>query len=197
MVVAESPLFRSGLSGALSRTSELEVVEERASLDSAALARDIDLVVWDLAAVDATTLARIADLLEVTAAVFLLGSEAGISELVRAVARGLLFRETDGERLRKACSAVLAGASVFDEGMVELLVEPRRPEGAAGVELTPREQEVLGLLAEGLSNKLIAARLGISEHTAKFHVNALLDKLSAETRTEAVVTAARRGLLMF
>jgi two-component system nitrate/nitrite response regulator NarL len=197
LVVAESPLFRSGLSAALSRVPEFEVAEERAALESAALARDMDLVVWELAAVDRATLGRVADLLEVTAAVFLLGSEAGVSELVRAGARGVLFRDTDAERLRKACSAVLAGASVFDEGMVELLIEPKRAEFASGVELTPREQEVLGLLAEGLSNKLIAARLGISEHTAKFHVNALLDKLGAETRTEAVVTAARRGLLMF
>jgi two-component system nitrate/nitrite response regulator NarL len=54
---------------------------------------------------------------------------------------------------------------------------------------------VLELLAEGLSNRLIAARLGISEHTAKFHVNAILDKLGAETRTEAVVLAARSGVL--
>ncbi len=89
------------------------------------------------------------------------------------------------------------GRACSTKGWWSSLVEPRRPDGAAGVDLTPREQEVLGLLAEGLSNKLIAARLGISEHTAKFHVNALLDKLGAETRTEAVVTAARRGLLMF
>jgi two-component system, NarL family, nitrate/nitrite response regulator NarL len=51
-------------------------------------------------------------------------------------------------------------------------------------------------MAEGLSNKLIAERLKISDHTAKFHVNAILNKLGAETRTEAVVLAARRGLLM-
>lgn len=62
--------------------------------------------------------------------------------------------------------------------------------------LTPREAEVLGLLAEGLSNKLIADRLKVSDHTAKFHVNSILNKLGAETRTEAVVLAARRGLLM-
>ena len=65
-----------------------------------------------------------------------------------------------------------------------------------GLLFTPRETEVLALMAEGLSNKLIADRLKISEHTAKFHVNAILNKLDAETRTEAVVSAARRGLLM-
>ena len=63
------------------------------------------------------------------------------------------------------------------------------------VPLTPREVEVLTLLAEGLSNKAIARRLGISVHTAKFHVGALIDKLDAVGRTDAVAQAARRGVI--
>jgi DNA-binding NarL/FixJ family response regulator len=84
---------------------------------------------------------------------------------------------------------------VFDPVLLRSLLSARAapPEALA---LTPREAEVLSLMAEGLSNKLIADRLRISEHTAKFHVNAILNKLGAETRTEAVVLAARRGLLM-
>jgi len=62
-------------------------------------------------------------------------------------------------------------------------------------ELTPREREVLALLAEGASNKLIARRLGISSHTAKFHVGSLLDKLDATGRTDAVAQAARLGVI--
>ncbi len=62
-------------------------------------------------------------------------------------------------------------------------------------ELTPRELEVLRLLAEGLPNKTIAQRLDISEHTVKFHVNALLGKLGVASRTEAVVRATRLGLV--
>jgi DNA-binding CsgD family transcriptional regulator len=61
--------------------------------------------------------------------------------------------------------------------------------------LTPREREVLALLAEGASNKTIARRLGISVHTAKFHVGSLLDKLDASGRTDAVTHAARRGVI--
>lgn len=61
--------------------------------------------------------------------------------------------------------------------------------------LTPREQQVLALLAEGASNKTIAQRLGISVHTAKFHVGQLLDKLDASGRTDAVAHAARRGVI--
>lgn len=68
---------------------------------------------------------------------------------------------------------------------------PTAPEAA----LTPRELEVLALLAEGASNKVIARRLGISVHTAKFHVGSLLDKLEATGRTDAVAHAARRGVI--
>jgi DNA-binding CsgD family transcriptional regulator len=63
------------------------------------------------------------------------------------------------------------------------------------VPLTPRELEVLALVAEGMSNKAIARRLGISVHTAKFHVGALIDKFDAVGRTDAVAQAARRGVL--
>jgi len=64
------------------------------------------------------------------------------------------------------------------------------------ISLTPRELEVLGLLAEGASNKEIARRLGISMHTAKFHVGSLLDKLDAVGRTDAVAHAARLGVIV-
>jgi DNA-binding NarL/FixJ family response regulator len=65
-----------------------------------------------------------------------------------------------------------------------------------GIVLTPREREVLALLAEGLANKMIAPRLGISEHTVKTHVAAVYEKLHARNRAEAVVAAARQGLLL-
>lgn len=74
----------------------------------------------------------------------------------------------------------------------------RNREGAnepVGVDLTPRELDVLSLLAEGASNKSIARQLGISVHTAKFHVSSLLDKLDATGRTDAVAHAARRGVI--
>jgi DNA-binding CsgD family transcriptional regulator len=63
------------------------------------------------------------------------------------------------------------------------------------VELTPRELDVLALMAEGASNKAIARQLGISVHTAKFHVGSILDKLDATGRTDAVAHAARRGVI--
>jgi DNA-binding CsgD family transcriptional regulator len=66
---------------------------------------------------------------------------------------------------------------------------------SSGIELTPRERDVLALMAEGASNKTIARQLGISVHTAKFHVGSLLDKLDATGRTDAVAHAARRGVI--
>jgi DNA-binding CsgD family transcriptional regulator len=69
------------------------------------------------------------------------------------------------------------------------------PQADVEVSLTPREMEVLALLAEGASNKMIARRLGISVHTAKFHVGSLIDKLDAVGRTDAVAHAARLGVL--
>ena len=78
-----------------------------------------------------------------------------------------------------------------------VVVLPTDPSPAANgaVPLTPRELEVLTLLAEGASNKMIAQRLGISVHTAKFHVGSLLDKLDAVGRTDAVAHAARLGVI--
>lgn len=79
-----------------------------------------------------------------------------------------------------------------------IAIVARDPQNAAEphrFELTPREREVLALMAEGASNKAIAKQLGISVHTAKFHVGSLLDKLDATGRTDAVAHAARRGVI--
>ena len=72
--------------------------------------------------------------------------------------------------------------------------QPERVE-ASDIDLTPRELDVIALMAEGASNKAIAKRLGISVHTAKFHVGSILDKLDATGRTDAVAHAARRGVI--
>ena len=101
------------------------------------------------------------------------------------------------DRLAERLSAAPGIELVSDAAIADAVVA--LPEAAPSVEedppLTPREQEVLALLAEGASNKTIARRLGISVHTAKFHVGQLLDKLDATGRTDAVAHAARRGVL--
>ena len=73
--------------------------------------------------------------------------------------------------------------------------QPLETEDEMSEEITSRETDVLRMLAEGLVNKDIAARLGISEHTVKFHISSILDKLGASTRTAAVTLGIRRGLI--
>ena len=82
-----------------------------------------------------------------------------------------------------------------DADAVVVAVLPPAREAETDLALTARELEVLSLLAEGASNKLIARRLGISTHTAKYHVASLLEKLDAVSRTDAVANAARIGVL--
>lgn len=107
-------------------------------------------------------------------------------------ARGAVLRKPDGPRLVAALTAVASGLTVIDFSLAMPVVEA---EDGQPLQLTTREQEVMELLAIGCSNRRIARRLGISEHTAKFHVNGILVKLGAGTRTEAVIIAARRGLV--
>jgi DNA-binding NarL/FixJ family response regulator len=115
---------------------------------------------------------------------------------LRAGAAGVIARQSDAPELLSAIEAVAAGLLVVDAAARESLAGAP-PEAAFGTEsLTPRERDVLTLLARGLSNKRIAARLDVSEHTIKFHVGSVLGKLGATTRAEAVALGARRGYII-
>lgn len=188
-IVAEDPLVRSGLLSLVGADAGFVVASEQSQL--APGAEPTDLRLWD---VGSRTAPRRAELAE-TPTLALVNDEESALELLRAGAQGVLFRNVSGERLVAGLRALSQGLGVFEPALLRALLNARALPAEA-ISLTPREAEVLGLIAEGLSNKLIADRLKISEHTVKFHVNALLNKLSAETRTEAVVLAARRGLLM-
>jgi len=109
------------------------------------------------------------------------------SAALRRGVRGVLSFDATPNEIEAAVQAVDAGLVVLSEAPVaEELVEP----------LTERELELLDLLAEGISNKLIAHRLSISEHTVKTHVASIFAKLGVSSRTEAVSQAIRRGLVM-
>jgi DNA-binding NarL/FixJ family response regulator len=103
----------------------------------------------------------------------------------------ILSRDVSEEALVAAIHAAAAGLLVTDPEVH--VADAPRPAG--DLDLTPREMEVLRLLADGLPNKGIAYALGISDHTAKFHVGQILSKLDAGSRTEAVTVAIRRGML--
>lgn len=123
-------------------------------------------------------------------------SEATAPEALRIALK--LTDATLGDRLAAILAGVpglrLVGETEIADVVVVLSTEPSPP-AHGDVPLTPRELEVLALLAEGASNKMIAKRLGISVPTVKFHVGSLLDKLDAAGRTDAVAHAARLGVI--
>ena len=198
LVVGDDPLVRSGLSGLLSRQEGLQVAAELAPEEELVGALEDarpDAALMDLGL--QFTVERVRELDEAGVPVVALikdGEDA--AEAFSAGARGLLPREADGPQLAAALRAVCEGLTVLDDGFARSLISTRPASVGPSEALTRRELEVLQLLSEGLSNKLIGARLAISEHTAKFHVNAILQKLAAGTRTEAVVKAARLGLVL-
>jgi len=122
------------------------------------------------------------------------GSKAG--EAIARGASGVLLRGSTPRRLHDAIRAVVEGMIVIDEEIVERVLRQPRARIDLFEPLTPREQQVAQLLADGLTNKEIAGRLEVSEHTVKFHLNGILRKLGVSTRTEAVVQAARLGLVI-
>jgi DNA-binding NarL/FixJ family response regulator len=120
--------------------------------------------------------------------------------LLEAGAAAVLPPTAGPEEILAAVKAVARGLAVLPRALMPMLLAGDAlaelsvvPDAAP---LTPRELEVLAAMADGASNKAIARRLGISFHTAKFHVAAILAKLDADTRTEAVTKAAQRGLVM-
>lgn len=128
---------------------------------------------------------------------FHLALEAGV--------RAFLPRHAESDEIRSGIQAAAAGLLVARPETLERLQRARDPMAPAGLgnaarpqyteALTPREIEVLRMLAEGLANKEIARRLKISEHTVKFHIGSILGKLSASSRTEAVTIGIRLGLI--
>jgi len=122
------------------------------------------------------------------------------TDALRTGAKGILPRRVSREVLLAAVRAAAAGLVVLHSDILSAALPGRPPvtnRPASLVEpLTFREKEVLAILAEGGSNKDIATRLAISEHTAKFHVSSIMSKLGATSRTEAVTLAIRQGLIM-
>lgn len=129
----------------------------------------------------------------------LLGDSLNGPEALKAGASGILPRDVAVSDLLLALEAVNRGFIIMPRGAAGIVQDPASHDPSDLPRddlLTPRELEVLRLLAEGASNKLIARRLGISFHTAKFHVASIAAKLDATGRTDAVAQAIRLGLIM-
>jgi DNA-binding NarL/FixJ family response regulator len=188
-VLTEDPLLRTGLTSLLAQ--EVEVV----ALDGA------EVALWDAGADSQRTLQRLSELRALQIPVLVaIADPAHAAPALAAGAKGVVLREQVGPGITAALLAVRSGLTVIDNALASSVVpssahRTTTSRGKGIGDLTDRERQVVQLLAEGLSNKLIADRLGISDHTAKFHVNGVMAKLGSSTRTEAVVEAVRRGLV--
>jgi two-component system, NarL family, response regulator YdfI len=206
-IVAASSLARAGLQS-LVAAREVEVVGSAQSFESLAgqwLDVDANVVLVEASGqqfesmMDSLAASQLAS--ETAIAVLSDRSEPGSSaRALRAGVRAILPSDISSEQLVAALEATVAGLVVMhpaEIGAAFPAAEPAsRPLAELAEPLTPRESEVLQMLASGLGNKEIAARLTISEHTVKFHVASILGKLGASTRTEAVSLGIRRGLVL-
>lgn len=200
VIIADDPLARAGLAALLAQCDGIAVVGQ---MESGAASTDVvdalgvyrpEAVVWDLGFDPDSALDRMADARAAGYPVIALLADGDSAPAIWAAgARGLLLRTVDAAVLSAAIGAVKCGLVTVDPALSSVLPLTRAYPPVE--DLTPRELDVLRLLANGLSNRAIAQQLEISEHTVKFHLNAILSKLGAQSRTEAVVMAIRLGLI--
>ena len=195
--MGKDPLARAGLAALLAREASLEILGHLApeDLPEAIPGQQVDALAFDAQG----GVEPLRDLDADLPAVALVDDETQAAEAVGAGARGVVLRSAGPAQIAACLAAVAQDLFAASGSLATALLRPRLPGGAAAAlpdALTPRELEVLGLLSLGLANKAIASRLSISDHTAKFHVNAILGKLGVQSRSEAIVRASRLGLVV-
>ena len=193
VIAAPSAVVRAGLEALLSATPGWEVAGSFADASHVDSLRPDVLV----AALPVSSLPAGAP------AVVLLTSEGQpewTAEALRSGVRALLPRDAPAAAILAAVEAAANGLAVIDPQELEGLLGSQGPvldaAETGGTPLTPRELEVLRMMADGAANKEIAWKLAISEHTVKFHVASVMGKLNASSRTEAVTRGLRRGLIL-
>ena len=198
LVVCGDRLSRAGLAAVLDQRSGLTVVGQIAGDDNSLLPLDIyvpDVIVWDVSWETSNAVNSLGLLPEDAPPVLALAVTSDQAAQARAAgAQALLSRDASPEALAAAAVALSHGLQVTDPALAGVSAAATPEPGSASL-LTPKEQDVLKLLAEGLPNKGVVSRLEVSEHTVKFHVNSIMGKLNAQSRTEAVILATRLGLL--
>jgi DNA-binding NarL/FixJ family response regulator len=202
LLADDHPTLRLGLRVLLERAPDIEVVAEVEKGEEALakiLAFQPDVAVLDcqLPGLSGPEVAREIRRRGLPTRILALSAyryEHYIRGMLEAGAVGYLLKEEAPEAIVEAVRAAVQGGMYFSPGVADLvkaILEGKREIP----QLTEREREVLALMAEGLSNKEIAARLGFSKRTAAFHVGNILQKLGAASRTEAVVRAKERGII--
>jgi NarL family two-component system response regulator YdfI len=209
-VRARSAVELAGLEALVKSASFLELAGsslERTHPGASAAATDID-VLLEHPLLDEAVDSQLPDPDEVTQARVWIVAEAefelGLAAVREGAVRGLLPAWASANEIFSAIEAAAAGLVVLHPDIAEHVNFTSSTAGAAGdsssiasgQQVSPREAEVLNLLAAGLGNKQIAGHLGISEHTVKFHVTSIFNKLGASSRAEAVAIGVRRGLII-
>ena len=198
MVADDHPVVRAGLVAMLEREPDLVVVSEAANGLEAVQrwqtdAPDIGLVDLSMPGLDGFEVVKAIRSGDRTARLVVMTTLGGDEDVFRALqagAAGYLLKDCGADELVRCMRSVWQGHKYLQGVAARQLAER-----ITAVELTSRERDVLGRLAEGLSNKLIARRLGMAEGTVKTHVKSLLFKLDAISRTQAVRLAVQRGLV--
>ncbi|HVB65929.1 MAG TPA: response regulator transcription factor [Nitrolancea sp.] len=208
LVVGPYPTTRAGLKAVVEASDAFEVAGEAESIET--LTQRLELLAPQVILLDpgADLDAAMQGLLPLSGSgllppIVLIAQTIDVAvEVIEDGIPGLLLADATAEEIVAALHGVLAGLVVLDSRAVGPILERRAvptpsgsPSGEYGA-LTRREHEVLQLIAQGLPNKTIAAELGISEHTVKFHVGSILAKLEASSRAEALARAARQGLIV-
>lgn len=202
VVADDHPIVREGLRRFLDSRDGIEVVGEAADGEQAvarAARLQPDVVLLDLVMPVLDGLGAIERILarDPDARVLVLTSFAGEDQVLpalRAGASGYLLKDADPAEVERAVRAVAAGESPLDPAVAGRVLRAVRPGSDPLAALTPREREVLGLLARGLTNRQIARELVVAEKTVKTHVSAVLAKLGLADRTQAALLAVREGL---
>jgi DNA-binding NarL/FixJ family response regulator len=200
LIVDDHPAMRSGLDQLLSGADGMEVVGTAADGSEAVeLARSgVDVVLMDLSmagmdGVEATRRIR-ADDPDVRVVVLTsFAEQERIFAALDAGASGYLLKDAEPDELLRGVRAAAVGESPFSPKAAQALVSMRQQHRSAE-QLTPREREVLALLAQGLTNKVIARRLGIAEKTVKTHLTSVFSAIGVSDRTQAALWAARNGV---
>ena len=204
LIVDDHPLFRSGLRTALSGVADVEVVGEadtaQGAVDAAArLAPDVVLMDLDLpggGGIAATRTVLAAAPQTAVLVLSMLSGDDAVFAAVRAGARGYLLKDADRAEILRGLRAAHGGEVVFSAGVASKILGwfGGRPSGSPFPQLTEREREVLDLVAHGLTNSAIAARLTVAEKTVRNHVSNVFAKLHVDNRAAAVARARDAGL---
>ena len=203
LVADDHPMLREGLVAVLGTQPDFEVVGEAANgSEVVRLARQLrpDVILLDLEMPDVDGVAALQRLQETgsearTIVFTAYDTDERILRSLRAGARGYLLKGASRAEIFDAIRTVHSGGSLLGPTVTGRLLEHIEQGDERPGDLTPRELEVLVLLARGLKNAEIAGELFIGERTVKFHVSSILAKLGAENRTEAARIATRRGLV--